>query len=460
MIEENYFQLTDIVSFLVWLFIFCLSAHVVYSRNKHKPEYKYYLPHFYWKILAGLGFGIVYTQILGGDTTGYWKGSVALNKLLFESPGDYFYELFSNEKHTSLPRYFLDKEPRYFVSHYKEYNSWSVSRLCSIPCLLSFGSYFTLNLWISVISSWITWRFFKFSIVQTKIDVRWLAVAVLFIPSVGFWCNAITKDAIVYMGILVGFVGFIRLFDQEKRKHLSTYLYILASSFVLFYTRSFILLALVTGFFVAFIFEFNRTKPFIIRMLTRVSGITIALTAIGIYLGQNEALGELSTEALLKNAEVIQQDFVSNKTYTGGKYDLGEIDFSTVGMLKVAPNAIFVALFRPFIWDDVNSMLLINGIESTIMMGMVLYIIFRRKDRNKKYKKREIGSVMMTFSVVFILIMAFFVGFSSGLFGVLVRMRAPLLPFLMIVILTRMTREELVEETDELPEKTTVNAIG
>jgi hypothetical protein len=52
---------------------------------------------------------------------------------------------------------------------------------------------------------------------------------------------------------------------------------------------------------------------------------------------------------------------------------------------------------------------------------------------------------MLMASLVFSLILGFFAGYTSGLFGVLVRFKAPLLPFLFLVL--------VYKKENDLPKK-------
>ena len=61
----------------------------------------------------------------------------------------------------------------------------------------------------------------------------------------------------------------------------------------------------------------------------------------------------------------------------------------------------------------------------------------------KKIRKEEI----LVFALIFSLFIAFMAGFTSILFGVLVRIRAPLLPFIFLVLTTNVF--ERVRENKE-----------
>jgi hypothetical protein len=426
---EEYFQPVDILSFIAWLFLFCMVAHIVRARHRNDPEYAFYLPHFYMKLAASVGFGIIYITVLSGDTTSYWKGAAAINKLILESPSDYLYELFSSDAHTSLPEYFKDKEGYFFLSHYVEYNTWFVSRIMSIPCLLSFNSYFTLCLWMGMLSSWVSWRFYRFCLARVPLSPRLLALALLFMPSVAFWCSSVTKDTVVFMGMLITAAAAMKLFEGFRKP--SAWLFLIIGAVIIMNTRSFILLAMITAALVTLVLQANRNKSRVLRIGTVVTGFLIAFSVLAVYFSNEEMMGELSSTALLENAETIQMDFAVNQTYTGGRYDLGQIDFTPAGMVRVAPTAIFAGLFRPIMTDDVSAVFLLNVLEGSTLLALFLLALFRRKIGFRLLTRNR----MITFAIVLVLILSFFFGFCSGLFGVLVRMRAPLLPFLLLIIL-------------------------
>ena len=65
--------------------------------------------------------------------------------------------------------------------------------------------------------------------------------------------------------------------------------------------------------------------------------------------------------------------------------------------------------------------------------------------RNPISTLKEIrNNELLMASLVFALILGFFAGYTSGLFGVLVRFKAPLLPFLYLVLMYK-KQEKLVE---------------
>jgi hypothetical protein len=440
---QSFFSVFDIAVFVSYLMIAVIGAHIIRARNKDNPLFTYYLPHFYWKIFFSTAFGVTYLLYYGGgDTTAYWEGATALNRLFYHSPQAYFTELFSSHDASSsyAPSYFsvasVGRPPMWI---YRDPNSWFVSKVASVFSFFTFGSYLSLNLLFGLISSWISWRFFQFAKQVTEIKTRNVALATLFIPSVGFWCGSLMKDTIVYCASLIGTMGFVYISQWKSNKKVVSVLLIICAAYFLLHTRSFVFLALLVGFLAVFIFKKYSGERKILNVLGRFVLVICSLGLLAWYFSNAQQLGDLSPDELLKKAEITQKDFQTNAIYTGKRYDIGNIDFTLVGLLKSAPAAIATTLFKPFIWEASNPLMLLNGLENILFF--VLFIQFVLQFRQRK-KLPLTSSNLLVFSLVFVLLMAFFIGITSGLYGVLVRMKADILVFLLLILSSRIAENK------------------
>ena len=107
-------------------------------------------------------------------------------------------------------------------------------------------------------------------------------------------------------------------------------------------------------------------------------------------------------------------------------------------MLKIAPRAIGTAIFRPFIWESGNFIMLFSGLENLILIFGSFYLII--KIRPTKFFKTIFREPLLVHCLIFVLLFAFGVGIASTNFGALVRYRIPLIPFfysLLYVISTK-----------------------
>jgi len=128
----------------------------------------------------------------------------------------------------------------------------------------------------------------------------------------------------------------------------------------------------------------------------------------------------------------MQQDFRTNKIYGASKYDIGLTDASPSGMLSAMPVSILAGIYRPFVWEALSPTLFLNGLESLFFMYLTALFFFKGNLRKKIQKIRQ--HEFLIFALFFMLMMAFMAGFTGVLFGVLVRFKAPALPFLVILL--------------------------
>jgi len=169
----------------------------------------------------------------------------------------------------------------------------------------------------------------------------------------------------------------------------------------------------------------------------------IQLCFIGVILfAMTTFLGSEKGQEFAAEAEVIQKDLKTNPTYGNNRYDLGVTDYSSNGMLSAMPISIFTAFYRPYLWEGDSLFVRISAIEAFFFLIITLRFVF---GNNIIQSLRTIrNNELLMASLVFALILGFFAGYTSGLFGVLVRFKAPLLPFLFLVLMYK-KKDEVVE---------------
>ena len=154
-------------------------------------------------------------------------------------------------------------------------------------------------------------------------------------------------------------------------------------------------------------------------------------------------------ENIAKTAKITAYDirFQTGRD-AGSGYTLGELDGSLSSMFRLTPQAINVSLFRPYLWEVNNPLMLLSALESLVFLILSLILIFKyRLGVLKSFRNPDVS-----FSFIFSVILAFAVGVSSFNFGTLVRYKIPLLPFysvaLILIYYENKPRKE--EEFDEV----------
>ncbi|MDC0302249.1 hypothetical protein OAL39_00940 [bacterium] len=426
--ESNYVSLYDISIATLWLIILLVITNSR-ARKVDGEIRKYYMRNVLFKFFFAIAFAVVYLIYYGGgDTTAYWDGAITLNKLFIESPSFYFENLMSEPSPEIFSKHF-NVETGYPPGWlYKEPEAWFVCKIASIISFITFKSYFAATIFFAFLTAMASWRVFEMIVKLGTHKTNIAALCILFVPSVSFWCTGISKDSLVFISILnlLYFVfNIMVLRNAIKLKHV---LIILLSIFLIYHVRSFILAAIAAPIFMSFGARLTKRyeKQFLTKLLFR-SFIFLG----GIFLFVQFFSSSFSAE-MVAEAELVQSDFTENKIYTGKRYEISNTDASPAGLIRAIPESVFYGIYRPFIYESFSPTLIVNGIESLVLMILTIRF-FMSKDlfsKIKSIRKEEI----LVFAIIFSLFIAFMSGFTSVLFGVLVRIRAPLLPFFFLVL--------------------------
>jgi len=378
----------------------------------------------------------------GGDTTAYWDGGVALHNLFSDSPAAFLSEIWETPDIYTITKNFNSATgyPPSWI--YKEPESYFICKILVPISLITFQSYLAATIVLGYITSLVTWKFFL-AIKSLGInDEKWLAVGVLFLPSVAFWCSGVSKDTFVYISVCILVSQFISMFKENENKKLTGFIWISLAIICILKSRMYVLIALLPSFFVAVSIWFtnnakaNSLKKLSIRVFFYGLGIGVLILFI-----QFKTLDSIIDEIV-----IIQKDFSVNTTYGTNRYDLNINDYSTFGIISSIPSALIAALYRPFPWESLSPVLIMNGIENLILIFLSITFITKGFwSRIALMNKTPI----LTFSLIFVFIMGFSVGFSSGLFGVLVRFKTIILPFFIILLTIKPTENEQLATVHE-----------
>lgn len=435
--DYSYFSALDIMATLLGVCIIFILAYLRKRSHRELDYYKYYLPALSFKMLFVLANAIFYIVVYGGggDSIGYWDGAVKLNHLFWENPFAYFEELIGTQEVRTVYNNFTMGTGYPDSRIYAEPESWFISKIASLFTFFTFKGYMLMSLIFSYITTNASWKLFELVRNYKLHSDRHLAIAIFFIPSLSFWCGGISKDTVVFVAIcyfLHHLFQFLSPSNKGKWKH---WIVMFTCLYVILQVRSFMLLGIAAP--LLFAYSAALSKRFEKRKFEKYS-IRIFFTSIIIGAFVVFFTTSLSDD-FIKEASVINQDMTNNETYGKNRYTLGEIDYSPIGMVAAAPMSILAGFYRPYIWEALSVSLILNGVESVVLLYFTFRFFVSRKigQRIKRIRKHE----FLIFAFFFALILAYFAGFTSILFGVLVRFKAPVLPFL-VIILTSYYMEE------------------
>ena len=412
--------ITPIYIAIVYLIAYSMRASVTNTYTK-----KYFIPALTVKVVGAIVLGVLYHTLYGGDTNNYYRQA----GVVYHAFGDSFsagWELVTTAGDiTPAIRKYTDQLTWFGHGN----NEYFVIRVAAVFALLSFNTYTVIAVLFAALTFSGMWvMFMTFAKIRPQVYNE-LAIAVFFLPSVFFWGSGLLKDSLCMGALGWLFYAFYRG-AIERRNIIRCVVVGVGASMVILAMKTYILLAFMPP---ALLWVFNES--------TRdIRSVAVRWVAKPLFLGVGAivaiyAMGQLAAADARFNLENIgaqsklTADYLQqvSQTENGSGYNIGAQDGSLGGMVKLAPQAVVVALFRPFLWEARNPTMLLSALEATYFLLLTIRILWRVGPL--KTLSAVSRTPVLTMCFVFSLIFAISVGISSGNFGTLVRYKIPLMPF-------------------------------
>jgi len=417
-----------IVTPFIILFVYT-GAYLIRPYVTDAVNLRYFFPALTVRIFGAIAVGFIYQfYYSGGDTFSYHTfGSRIIWEAIMDSPYKGFKLLFSQGQNFEGVYEYATR-----IYFFRDPASYVIIQIATFFDLFTFSSYSATAVLFAVISFTGSWMFFLTFYEINPLLHRWFAIASFFIPSVFFWGSGILKDSITLAALGSSTYFFHRMLIQRKVS-ISGIFFLIISLYFIFAIKKFILQAFFPAVIVWFLASYyNKIHNFFIRAFcVPIVGILCIyfsyMAALQVGKGDSRyALNQISNTARVTAHDI---RYWSGRN-AGSGYSLGELNDTPESMLRLAPQAIVVSLFRPFLWEVNNPLMLFSALESMALFIFTLYAIKRRGWRTFK----TLTGTHVAFCITFVLIFAFAVGVSTFNFGTLVRYKIPLMPFFVTLL--------------------------
>ncbi|MCB0790354.1 MAG: hypothetical protein H6595_01310 [Flavobacteriales bacterium] len=413
--------------YLVLLFIF--FARRKNRRIKQHPEYKYFLWGLYAKVIGGIVFSLIYFfYYKGGDTITYYVSAMAMSNLAKSDPMAYLHVLFG--ANDAAHRQYFTVETGYPYSYvYHDARAFMVVRMISPLIMLTFNSYLITTVLVSALSYSGIWKCYRtFVRYFPQLSGRF-AFAFLFMPSCIFWGSAILKDTFTFSATC-WFVHCVDRYFFERKGRASAMFGLLVSGWVLIAIKPYIFMVLFPLCLMwVLYFRLARIRNLLIKYLLLPAGTVMFMALSFVVLNSLQSkLGKFSLDNALNTILIAQQDMKREMEYGTNYFDLGPMDKSWTSVLSKFPAATVATLFRPFLWECKNVVMVLAGLENTFIALLVLSVLVRSRIFHLTGALTK-NPLVLT-SIMFALFYSFVTGITTPNFGALVRFKVPMLPLL------------------------------
>ncbi len=422
----------DIIVTPLLIIIIFLVTFFLRRRFTDRNTAPYFYPALAVKILGAIALGFIYQYYYqSGDTFTYFnEGSYYIWKAFMDSPLKGLSLVFGNAGHITESTYEYASK----IVFFSDPSSYFVIRIAGIFDLLTFHTYSATAILFALYSFAGAWAMYTaFYRIFPRLHLQ-LALAIFFIPSVFFWGSGLMKDSLTLGAVSWATYAFINIFI-EKRSVITNVIIILIAFYILFVVKIYILLCLVPSLFAWLYFEYITS---IRNIVARVMLLPVIL-GIAVFAGYYSII-KISSENSRYNISSISQtaeatarwiSYVSERE-GGSTYTLGDYDYSPRGMLEKSYKAVWVTLFRPYLWESKNPVMIFSALESLSFLLFTLFVFFRSGPLNVV---RIISTKpVVVFCLLFAVTFSFAVGISTYNFGSLVRYKIPMMSFYILAM--------------------------
>ncbi len=421
----NVFDIFGAIIFIVIIIIF--ANFYKNSKIEKHPEYKYFTYGLITKIIGTIALAFVYVFYYGGgDTQNYFIGAKILSNSFFTEPLSYFRLLILDNY--EIPPDLIHITHK--ISYARAPEEWFMVRITSIINLLSFNRYLISSITTSLIAFYGGWKMFKSFLYFFPKYHKEAFISVFLLPSVMFWSSGILKDTITFAALGIFFFQFINIFIKNKFNIFSIIIVII-SAYIIYKLKAYIILGFMPGLFIALFLNFKgRISNTLIRqMLAPLLFFMIVLIGYVLIINMLNDNNKYKVETLESRVE----GFHSWHTTQGGSsYNLGEVEYTAIGIVSKVPASLNVTFFRPYLWEVRNITSLMGALESFVLFVLFIIVLWRNR---QKLITQSFKNSFLALSFVYSIVFGFAVGFTSYNFGALARYKVPVMPFFVFLLL-------------------------
>lgn len=425
-------KLIDILLVLFYGIVFLFLGNFIVQRSKDGLYRKWFMKGLWAKLGGSLMFCLAYTYYFdyGGDTKAYFKFSQVITEALWEKPLEFDNLLSRNLNNVSSRSYDAIRS-----AGHKAPKEYYVVNFAAIFNFFTFQSYFATSLFFAFLSYLGVWRMFQLFIKYYPQLEKQMAIAILFLPSVVFWGSGIMKDSLI-----IGFLGWFLFYaDRLISSGFTTvrgWVMVLSTGYFMAIIKPYVLFSILPAILLwrslylrdRIRNQYLRSLVLPVAIVAGLLGVTYSLQKLGEINPQYALENFFETASSMQGWHYVEGENTSEEHGRGSSYSLGNYETTWDGILRVFPAAVNVTLFRPYPWEVKTGAMALAMLESLILLFFTVRILVFRVNPFKAINFIGQDSFLLM-CVVFSIVFAFAVGFSSYNFGALSRYKIPCMPF-------------------------------
>ncbi|MEJ8803921.1 hypothetical protein [Pontibacter sp. H249] len=418
----------EFVLYLLNAFLLCGLIWLLYRQSSLKSLKTHLLPALGLKLLAGILLGLLYHHYYQeGDTLAFKKASVLLSDYAKQHVGSYVKLILFNEFESETFRATVP------FSRFPNFsNSFFFIKVLSLLNLLTGNQYYINSLYLSLFSFW-----GGAMLVATLVNhfPKYKAAAVLsflYFPSVVFWSSGVLKDPLLF-GSMCWVIAMAVQLAEGRRLSIVNWL-LLPFTLYLFYRIKFFQALILLPLLLLYV-----VIKLVSKGMQERTQVLVYLSAFGLLAvaGLNLVL-RYESGFFFQNL-VDTYEGILALTHARPHIAFDNLEPTVASMLSNAPEALYSAVYKPFLWESVNVLYLLMSLENLFILILSVVAALSLI----KYGVKEITLLQVCF-ILLIVCFGVIIGLSTPNFGTLSRYRIVFLPFLVFLLLQNHYAQKLL----------------
>jgi hypothetical protein len=424
----QYITVFDYLLLPVYLYIFYIIIKKRSVRYTDPELRKYFFVSFYLHMFGAVAYALMVQYYYGyGDSFIFYHGSDFLSTQVTQDPGNikYFFKSAAEVKSW----YDFEVGDLSYAGYFGIASNLFIMKISAVLSLISFNKYLIITLFFGLFSFAGLWKLFLvFKDINKDRELKILAWAILFVPSIWFWGSGLNKDS-----ICIGCIGFIIHFIYKlfikKEFSIKRIIALAVLIYLVSVIKSYIIIALVVGLSVFIFYKFvTPFKNIVIRAFI-ISAFLFAVMIVAFITNFSDQLQLLAKESMVqidsfkRNYDAVQNEDERSRA----TLEIKETDLSLAGIIANSPVKVFTCLFRPFIWESRKVFILLGALESLLLLCCTLFVMIKLKFFG--FFREIFNNPFVLVSFIISIFFALIIGFTTYNFGTMARYKIILLPF-------------------------------
>ncbi|MFN8322395.1 MAG: hypothetical protein U0T74_07015 [Chitinophagales bacterium] len=390
-------------------------------------------------ILVWMIYTFYYSNYRHSDIHKFYQDALVLNSLAHEHPVSFAkilvnkYDSFSSDATVHMAHWYRNFDESPFNENQ------TIIKLNALLMFLTLKTYF-IHVVFFCFFSLIGWVLLTNAVFyRTGWPASIISLPVMMLPSVLFWTSGILKEPVLVLGL--GLTVSAILSGKINWKNAAM---LSAGCLIMLHTKFYVLASLIPP--IAAFLVCKRDLD-----VSAIVGKYIAVNAIAFVLAFNihQFVPGINLQQMLMNK---QMNAIKEAMYfkAGSRIDVERVNSDVSSVIKAGLAGIRNVIFRPYVWETENVMMLAGALENVFILFMLILCIWAGVKNNEK--QLNLFLFLFNFSLLYFAL----VGMATPVLGNLVRYKAPVLPFFLYAFSVLVKPEKLPHQLEFLRRKQVV----